>query len=111
LYDSTSQTGVLLRRDLNPDYVDASIQDHLFCQVAPTTGSSSFIDLGAFSSGPGLDVTYGWYGATMHVDVSKDGGALLHREVDTTLLPTSMSALIVSCGADITIDDVLAGPL
>ena len=55
-------------------------------------------------------MTYGWYGATMHVDVSKDGSALLHRELDAALLPENMSAFVVDyCGANITIDDVLAG--
>jgi hypothetical protein len=109
MFDAYTGTGMLVRRDLNPDYVDASTQDHLFFHIAPTSGEHSFTDLGAFSAGPGLDVTYARYGSSLHVDISKDGGALLHREVDTSLVSANLDPLIVTyCEANISIEDVLA---
>jgi hypothetical protein len=110
LHDPSSLTGLFLRHDLGPPYVDASLEEHLFLHILPTSGDQTLTDAGTFGPGPGLDVTFGWYGATMHVDVSRNGEELLRREIDTALLPASMHAYLASfSGADITIDDLIAG--
>jgi hypothetical protein len=108
--DPTFSTGILVRRDLNPSYVDASIQEHLFASALRTP--AEFVDLGTFGSGPALDITFGWYGHEVDVDVSKDGTYLTHHAFDASFFtPDVRFTLVDYCSANVTVDDLLAAPL
>ncbi|HKQ69891.1 MAG TPA: discoidin domain-containing protein, partial [Polyangiaceae bacterium] len=107
--NSAVRKGVVLRRDLNPNYVPAAVQANMFFHVL--SDAPQYVDLGPFGAGPGLDMTFGFYGNTIQVDVSKDGAFLSRQTTDASFLPSEVRfALVDYCGAKITVDDLLASP-
>src|SRR5262249_33808609 len=109
LVDQPLQHAIVVRRDLNPSYVDPSLVEHLFFHDA--AAQSSLVDVGTFAGGPGLDFTLTYYDNLLHADVTKDGALLTHRVVDGTQLPADAELAVVAyCSAYITIEEVLTGP-